>query len=100
MQHQSPPPNLGERRTRARMAMGLAVAAGAALGMAVVALSASAPPAPGAGDVYLDTAPVHEGTTSSRQAQASGRLDTGVNTVYSVAIGSRSAPLAVASYER
>lgn len=99
MQHQSPPPNLGERRTRARMAMGLAVAAGAALGMAVVALSASAPPAPGAGDVYLDTAPVHEGTTSSRQAQASGRLDAGVNWA-AVESSLDPAPLAVASYER
>lgn len=99
MQHQSPPPNTGERRTRARMAMGLAVAAGATLGMAVVVLSASAPPAAGAGDVYLDTAPALEGTTSSRLAQASGRLDAGVNWA-TVEPSLDPAPLAVASYER
>jgi hypothetical protein len=98
MQHQSLPPNTRERRTRARMAMALAVAAGTALGMAVVALSASAPPASGAGDVYLDTAPVHEGTTSSRLAQASGRLDAGVNWA-AVESSFDPAPLAVASYE-
>lgn len=99
MQHQPPAPNTGERRTRARMAMGLAVAAGAALGMAVVVLSASAPPAPGAGDVYLDTAPVHEGTTSSRLTQANGRLDGGVNWA-AVESSLDPAPLAVAAYER
>lgn len=98
MKHQSPPPDTGERRMRARMAMGLAVAAGATLGMAVVALSASRP-APGAGDVYLDTAPVHEGSTSSRLAQASSRLDAGVNWA-AVESSLDPAPLAVASYER
>lgn len=99
MQHQSLPPNTGDRRTRARLAVGLAVAAGATLGMAVVALSASAPPAPAAGDLYLDTAPVHEGTTSSRLAQASGRLDAGVNWA-AVEPSLDPAPLAVAAYER
>ena len=99
MEHHSLLPNTNDRPARGRIAMRLAVAAGAALGAAVVALSASTPSAPNAGDVYLDTAPVHERTTSPRAAQADGRLDAGVNWA-AIEPSLDPAPLAVASYER